>query len=144
MEMLVKHNTWIGLTSGIYLDPDRESALSPAGIAKAQYGREKVFTCLERIVKAGVPFVLGTDANHALLYREVEYAVELGADTLTALRGVTTNAAKICRREEEIGQISAGLHADLIAVDGDPLENVSALRKVDFVMKNGEVFRSAV
>ena len=144
VEMLVKHNTWIGLTSGIYLDPDRESALSPAGIAKAQYGREKVFTCLERIVKAGVPFVLGTDANHALLYREVEYAVELGADTLTALKGVTTNAAKICRREEEIGQISAGLHADLIAVDGDPLENVSALRKVDFVMKNGEVFRSAV
>ena len=50
----------------------------------------------------------------------------------------------LCRREEEIGQISAGLHADLIAVDGNPLENVSTLRKVDFVMKNGEVFRSAV
>lgn len=144
VETLVKHGTWVDFTSGIYLDPERELALSPAGVAKAQYGREKVFTCLERIVKAGVPFTLGTDANHALLYREIEYAVKLGADTLTALKGVTTNAAKICRREEEIGQISTGLRADLIAVEGDPLENVSVLESVDFVMKKGKVFRSVV
>jgi imidazolonepropionase-like amidohydrolase len=138
---LLKHNTWVGLTSGIYLDPDREAALSPAGVAKAQYGREQVRTCLERIVKAGVPFTLGTDANHALLYREVEYAVELGADTLTALKGVTVNAAKVCHREDRIGRIDVGLNADLIAVEGDPLQNVSALQNVTFVMKDGQIFR---
>lgn len=139
---LLKHGTWVDLTSGIYLDADREAALSPAGAAKAQYGREKVFACLERLVKAGVPFTLGTDANHALLYREVEYAVALGADPLTALKGVTVNAARICRREEQIGRIDAGWKADLIAVDGNPLENVSVLQKVCFVMKSGRVFRS--
>lgn len=144
VETLAKHHTWVDLTSGIYLDPDREAALSPAGIAKAQYGREMVFNCLERVVKAGIPFVLGTDANHALLYREAEYAVRLGADPLTAVKGLTVNAAKVCRREDQIGQIAPGLLADLIAVDGDPLENVSVLQNVDFVMKHGIVYRNDI
>jgi len=85
--------------------------------------------------------VLGTDAYHGYLYREVEYAVELGADPRTALKGVTSFAAEVCRISDVTGSLTPGLEADLIAVKGNPLESVSCLNDVNMVMKQGEIIR---
>lgn len=132
---------WVDLTTGIYLDPEREAYLSAANVAKARAGREIVRKCVGDLVKAGVHFSLGTDANHGLLWKEVVYAAELGADNRTALKGVTSNAAIVCGVAGRKGELSAGADADLIAVQGDPLADPSVLRDVEFVMKNGRIYK---
>ena len=66
---------------------------------------------------------------------------ELGADTVTALQGVTSHAADVCGLGHRLGHLSSGMDADIIAVNGNPLENVSCLSQVGFVMKEGVVFK---
>ena len=92
-------------------------------------------------MSTGVPYVLGTDAYHGYLYREVGYAVELGSDVVTALKGVTSNAAKVCGLGDKIGSLKKGYVADIIAVDGNPLMDVTCLSKVPFVMQDGKVMK---
>lgn len=142
IELLKAHpECWVDLTTGIYLDPDREAYLSPANVAKAREGREIVRKCVGDLVKAGIHFALGTDANHGLLWKEVVYAVELGADKRTALKGVTSNAAYISRVAGKKGELSAGADADVIAVQGNPLEDPAVLEHVSFVMKKGVIYK---
>lgn len=129
------------LTSGIFLDPSREDFLSPLGALKVRQNRGRVRENLARIIRARIPFVLGTDAYHGFLYREAGYAVELGAEPLAALRGITSRAARVCRMEDKIGSLSPGLKADIIAVDGNPLSDISCLSQVGFVMKDGVVYK---
>ena len=140
VEILKSHNTWVDLTSGIYMDEAREEFLSADSISKVRYHRENVTKALEKVVKAKIPFVLGTDANHGLLYKEVGYAIQLGADVVTALKGITSNAAIVCGLENEIGSIEEGLVADIIAVDKNPIDSWDTLAKVNFVMKQGKVY----
>lgn len=140
VELLAASDCVADLTSGIFLDPSREDFLSPANALKVRLNRSRVRENTARIIAAHIPFVLGTDAYHGYLYREVEYAVELGADTVTALKGVTSHAAKICRLEHRTGSLTPGLEADIIAVNGNPLENVSCLSQVGFVMKGGRIY----
>lgn len=141
IELLSKSDSWVDLTSGIFLDPTREAHLSESNAYKFRMNREKVRRNLEKLVKAQIPFVLGTDAYHTYLYREVEYAVELGADKRYALQGVTSNAAKVCRISEKTGSLEAGKAADIIGVSGNPLENVSVLSDVSMVMKGGKIYK---
>lgn len=76
---------------------------------------------LKDCIDARVLFVLGTYAYHGYLYREVQYAVELGARPLDALRGVTSAAARVCRLDHRTGSLGPGLEADIIAVSGNPM-----------------------
>ena len=86
-------------------------------------------------------FSLGTDAYHTFLYREVEYANQLGASVVDSIKGVTVNAAIMCGIQNKTGSIAENLAADIIAVKGNPLENVSCLSQVTFVMKDGKVYK---
>ncbi len=100
----------------------------------------------ENCRKAGVKIVFGTDAggfpwteiNQA---KEFEYEVELGMTPLEAIRTATTNAAELLGMTGQIGTIEKGAYADLVAVAGDPLANVAALSKIDWVMKGGQVVK---
>lgn len=144
LELVAKYDRWLDLTAGIILDPTREEFLSPAGAEHCRRTREATFECMEKVMKSGVKFALGTDAYHGLLYREVEFAVQCGASTLNAVKGVTSNAARMCRIDQYTGSIQPGLVADLIAVDGDPLDNVSVLSSVSFVMKDGRIYKQEI
>ncbi len=101
----------------------------------------------ENCRKAGVKIAFGTDAggfpwteiNQA---QEFEHEVRLGMSPLEAIRSATTAAAELLGLQGKIGVIAPGAYADLVAVSGDPLKDVTALSKVDFVMKAGEVVRS--
>lgn len=138
-----EHKGWIDLTSGIVLDPDREPYLSPSHVQNMQLGRAYTRECLIPVYQSDrIRWTIGTDANHGLLYKELIIAVECGASALRALKGVTVNAAKMCGLEKKTGQLAAGLKADIIAVDGDPLENVGVLANVPFVMKTGKVYKN--
>ena len=91
---------------------------------------------------AGVPVVFGTDAavfEHGRNAEEFALLVQhAGMSPAEALASATTAAAKLLGMESEIGRIAPGYSADLIAVEGDPLRDVRALEKVDFVMVRGK------
>lgn len=142
IELLKQHpECWVDLTTGIYLDPDREQYLADSNARNVRAGREIVRECVGNLVRAGIHFALGTDANHGLLWKEVVYTVELGASKRDALKGVTSNAAYISRLSGKKGELTAGADADLIAVKGNPLEDPAVLSQVDFVMKKGVVYK---
>ncbi len=78
-----------------------------------------------------------------MLYREIEYAVKLGADRRQALLAVTCHAAQMTGTADCKGQIAPGYQADLIAVRDNPLTEPNALGDVVFVMKNGRIVRGS-
>ena len=68
--------------------------------------------------------------------------VKYGMTPAQAIRSATTSAADLLGMQNDVGSISPGKYADLVAVKGDPLSDVSVLEQIDFVMKGGEVFKS--
>ena len=73
--------------------------------------------------------------------RELELMVAYGMAPVDALKSATSGAARILHLEDRIGRIREGFLADIVAVDGDPTRDISALRRVRFVMKGGHVYR---
>ncbi len=140
-EWLANSKCIVDFTSGIFLDPTREETLSANNAYRVRKNRPRVRERLKLLMSTGVPYVLGTDAYHGYLYREVGYAVELGSDIVTALKGVTSNAAKVCGLGDRIGSLKKGYAADIIAVDGNPLTDVECLAKVPFVMQDGNIVK---
>ncbi len=93
---------------------------------------------------AGVPFAVGSDVGpfpHGTQAREMELMVKFGMSTVDVLRSDLINGAKLLDWEDSIGQLKAGFYADVIAVPGDPLQDIRVTTKPVFVMKNGEVLR---
>src|SRR6202043_1162756 len=95
-------------------------------------------------VAAGGPVALGSDVGpfpHGTQAREFVLMVQFGMTPLAAIQAGTVNGAKLLGWEGQIGVLKAGYLADVIAVSGNPIENVSALKDVTFVMKGGVVYR---
>src|SRR5262249_48608356 len=90
----------------------------------------------------------GTDAvagAHGRNSEDLIYRVQLGGQKpMDALISATSTAAKSLRLEDKIGTLASGLEADIIALDGDPSKDITALRRVVFVMKGGKVYKNAL
>ncbi|RBQ21087.1 amidohydrolase family protein [Spongiactinospora rosea] len=101
----------------------------------------------KRGLELGVKIAFGTDVGsfpHGEQIDEFELMVQYGMSPLDAIRSATVVAAEVLRKEGQIGTLAAGGHADLIAVDGDPVKDIEALKRVRFVMKGGLVHRDDV
>jgi imidazolonepropionase-like amidohydrolase len=97
-----------------------------------------------RQLSAGVPMALGSDVGpfpHGTQAREFVLMVRYGMTALEALRADLLNGAKLLDWSGQIGEVKPGYFADIIAVPGDPLKDISGLQKVSFVMKGGIVYR---
>jgi imidazolonepropionase-like amidohydrolase len=73
--------------------------------------------------------------------KEIELMVAWGMPIVDALRSATSVDARVLHMDDKVGRVKDGLFADLIAVEGDPTKDISALRRVRFVMKNGTVYK---
>lgn len=102
---------------------------------------------LRRARKAGVKVVLGTDAvagAHGRNAEEFIYRVKDGGDApMQALVSVMSVAAESLGMGDRVGSIGAGMEADLVATDGNPLDDITAVRRVVFVMKHRGVYKDA-
>jgi len=119
-------------------------AASPAAAAREHEFLNLHIEELRKQLAAGVPMALGSDVGpfpHGTQAREFVLMVEAGMTPLAALRADLVNGAKLLGWQEEIGVLKPGYFADVIAVPGDPLQDISVLEKVKFVMKSGVIYR---
>jgi len=139
-EMVRKGVYWVPtIIVGAYVAPGR------AGNWTKMVETEK--SAFQLALKKGVKIVLGTDAggfdwrdvNEA---KEFEYYVNYGMTPMQAIRTATTTAAELLGWSDKMGTIEAGKWADLVAVSGDPLKDITELERVKFVMKGGAVFKN--
>src|ERR1700736_6019785 len=97
-----------------------------------------------KAVKAGVKMTFGTDAGvcpYGIGARQFAFMVKYGMTPMQAIQAATVNAADLIGHSELFGSITAGKSADIIAVKGDPLADIRVLEHVDFVMKEGKVYK---
>ncbi|MCY3868675.1 MAG: amidohydrolase family protein [Gemmatimonadetes bacterium] len=106
---------------------------------RVERARELTAKYIPEAVRAGVKVCLGTDSTHATLWREAKELVGLGVSEVDALKAVTTNTAEMLDMADSIGHLGVGMFADVIALSGNPLEDIACLRQVKMVMKEGEV-----
>ncbi len=118
------------------------TALCPTlAVAGANAEHKKIV--FKQALEAGVTIASGSDVGvfpHGDNAREIETMVAWGMPLIDALRSATSIDARVLHLQDKIGAVHAGLFADLIAVEGDPTQDVSALRRVRLVMKNGDIY----
>ena len=93
--------------------------------------------------KSGVKIAFGTDAGvyaHGKNYIEFQYMVEAGMPPMEAIKAATVNAADLLGMSNQIGSVSKGKYADIVAVDGDPLTDIKTMKNMAFVMKEGKIY----
>lgn len=97
---------------------------------------------LKKLYDSGVQVVAGTDARSGYAFdRELEIYNEAGIPASEVLRMATIEAAKVMRKDHDLGSIVPGKYADMILVSGDPTKQIGDIRRVDLVIKNGDVYR---
>jgi imidazolonepropionase-like amidohydrolase len=97
-----------------------------------------------KAVKAGVKIAFGTDSGiypHGMNAKNLAFHVRFGQTPMEAIRSATVVSAELMGWEDRVGSLASGRSADLIAVDGDPLDDITVLEDIPFVMKGGEVVK---
>ncbi|MCX5044736.1 amidohydrolase family protein [Aldersonia sp. NBC_00410] len=144
IQMMVDHGTF--LVSTTYLtDAMAIDRIAPELRAKAEEVFPRAKAMLPKAIAAGVRIACGTDAPavpHGQNAKELVALVERGMTPLQALRSATVVAAELVDVDHELGRLAPGYLADIIAVPGDPSQDISATLDVQFVMKNGRIHKS--
>jgi imidazolonepropionase-like amidohydrolase len=141
---MVKQGTWYCPTLAVYYT-DWGSADTVAG----QRDRKRAsvhIQSFQKAMKAGVKIVFGTDIGGIPwtepIAQEFLRMVEFGMSPADAIKSATSRAAEMLDMEGQIGVIAPGAYADVIAVNGDPVRDIKVLENVQFVMKDGNVFKA--
>ncbi|RFF28510.1 MULTISPECIES: amidohydrolase family protein [unclassified Wenzhouxiangella] len=147
MGLMIEKGTWYvpTISAGKFVaeKAEEEGYFPPVVAEKASRIGPVIQETFSRAHTAGVPIAFGTDCGvcpHGTNAREFGYMVEAGMSPADALRSSTIHAAELLGREDELGRLQSGYAADLIAVDGNPLEDVDVLNDVRFVMRDGRIF----
>jgi len=145
IRMMVDHGTFLVPTS--YLSEGLDiSMAAPELQAKAAEVFPQARAMLGRAIKAGVKIACGTDAPavpHGKNAKELWAMVDRGMTPMQALQAATMTSAELINREEDLGRLAPGYLADIIAVPGDPSEDITLTEDVRFVMKDGQVHLGA-
>jgi imidazolonepropionase-like amidohydrolase len=144
IQQMLKQGTWYVPTIAPYYywwDP----ADTPSG--KRDRARAELHeVSFKKALKAGVKIAYGTDAGSFQWTdseaQEFPYMVKFGMTPMQAIQSATAKAAELLDMQGELGEIAPGAFADIIAVANDPLQDITALEHVGFVMKDGAVFKN--
>ncbi len=140
IEMLVKEKRWVVLTPRIFFNDARWRMLGEDVAAEFRNNREEVTERYKAILQSGVAMAVGTDACHGEIAEDVFLMVSAFGESLArSLQAITINAAKLCELDHQIGSITVGKKADLVAVSGDLEDDVRRLGSTRMVMKDGIV-----
>jgi imidazolonepropionase-like amidohydrolase len=145
--LMLAHRTWLVPTLSAFERGEQMLAsggLPPTMAAKARAVIPEVHRSFRAAAAAGVRVALGTDAGvvrHGSNGREFTLMVKYGLTPMQAIVAGTMGGATLLGKDPVVGSVAAGKYADLVAVSGDPLRDISALEHVDFVMKGGVVYR---
>ncbi len=148
MKLMKEHGTWYVPTiiAGEFVgEKAKVPGYYPAQVAaKAAMVGPVIMATAGKAYRAGVPIAFGTDAAvypHGQNAHELELMVKAGMPPLFAIQAATTHAAKLLKHDKDLGSIEAGKFADVVAVPGNPLDDISLMTKVGFVMKAGVVYK---
>ncbi len=149
MDLMIQKNSFLvpTITAGKQVtEKAKIKGYFPAVVAKkASEIGPKIQGMFAKAYKKGVPIAFGTDAGvfpHGENAREFEYMVEAGMPVMKALESATITNAELLGMGDELGQLKEGFLADIVAVDENPKDNVSTLKNVVFVMKEGKIYKS--
>jgi imidazolonepropionase-like amidohydrolase len=121
-----------------------QHAASPAAAQREQTLFDYKIAEFKKQVAAGIPFAVGSDVGpfpHGTQARELELMVKYGLTPAKVLQADLLEGAKVLMWQDQIGQLKPSYYADIIAVPGDPLKDITAVERVSFVMKNGVIVR---
>ena len=146
--LMRRHGTWLvaDVYNGDYIDEvGKRDGWSEEILRKNRETTDIQRTAFTKALRAGVKIAYVTDAGvypHGQNARQFAYMVRFGMTPMQAIQSATINAARLLGQEKDIGAIVPGLRADLVAVSGDPLQDVSVLHsRVEAVMKDGVVVK---
>ncbi|MBM3659846.1 MAG: amidohydrolase family protein [Actinobacteria bacterium] len=144
--LMVEHGTFLVATT--YLTDAMDLSHAPPELqAKAAEVFPRSKATIGKAIAAGVKVACGTDAPaipHGRNAKELEALVDRGMTPLQAIRAATTVSAELIDMDDRLGRIEDGFLADIVAVPGDPLADITVTQQVQFVMKGGQVFRNDV
>jgi imidazolonepropionase-like amidohydrolase len=149
VRLMKEHGTYLVpdiYTDAYILEHGKEIGLPDNMIEKERQLRKAQNVNWRRAIAAGVKMAFGTDAGvypHGTNARQFKYLLELGLTPLQTIQMATSNAADLLGWPDKVGTLAPGAWADLVAVRGDPLSDVTVLERPTFVMKGGTVYRSA-
>ena len=148
MKLMVERGTWLVPTiiAGDYVMRQAKipGMYPPQVAAKALAIGPLIQATAGRAYKAHVKIAFGTDAGvypHGENAHEFELMVDAGMPTMFVLQAATRNASQLLRHDKDLGSVTAGKYADVVAVDGNPLDDISLMKQVSFVMKEGVVYK---
>jgi imidazolonepropionase-like amidohydrolase len=141
---MVRQGTWLCPTMSVYY-----KQWAPEGTPEGQRDRKRAAVhgpSLQRAMRAGVKIAFGTDVGGfpwgEPMAAEFARMVEFGMTPMAAIQSATSRAAEMLDMTGRLGVVAPGAFADVVAVAGDPLKDVTTLERVTFVMKDGKVFRA--
>jgi imidazolonepropionase-like amidohydrolase len=140
--MMRERGVWLVCTFSIFLHPDgieQGDGHRPQILEKVRWARRVIDENFPRHLASGIRFAVGTDSVHGQMPFELATLVRLGVSPRDALLAGTRRGAEACRVDAEVGTLEPGKRADLIALDGDPLADIEAVRRVRLVMKDGVI-----
>ena len=143
--LMAKKGTWLVPTLYTFqygVELGLAHGQDPISLAKGKEILAHQQPAFTRALQAHLKIAVGIDAEPQFLPKEVEALVRAGMTTLQALQAATMNGAALLNWSDRIGTIEPGKFADIIAIDGDPIQNINAVEKVVFVMKDGVTFKN--
>ena len=148
LRLMKEHGTWYvpTLSAGAHVAAMAKipGYYPPQVASKALTIGPQISATLGRAYRAGVKIAFGTDGGvypHGQNAQEFGLMVQAGLPPMLTLQAATTLAAQVLRHEKDLGSLTAGKFADVVAVNGNPLEDIAVMRRVGFVMKEGVVYK---
>jgi imidazolonepropionase-like amidohydrolase len=147
IQLAIQHGTYFDMdiyNDDFLLGDAIKLGLPPENVEKERRVGQLQRENFRKAVKAGVKMAFGTDAGvypHGDNAKQLAKMVQFGMTPPQALRTVTYNSADLIGRSKDVGTLEPGKYADIIAVSGDPLQDITTMEKVGFVMKGGVIYK---